>query len=129
MLHREPPRPINAAARKRDQSLPSRIISSAPADTQSVAEKSPACKLSVLPKADTFAEWQPQYAAHGIATFPVELIDDDKKPMTKGWQRVGARGSEQLAIKFPHATMLGFVCGRRNRICIVDMDSTDESIL
>jgi hypothetical protein len=54
----------------------------------------------------TFAEWQPQYAAHGIATFPVAIVDGDKRPAIKGYMRAGLRASEQLAIKFASAASL-----------------------
>ena len=34
-----------------------------------------------------FSEWQPKYAARGIATFP---IGEAKKPSIRGWQKVGS---------------------------------------
>src|SRR5688572_1687188 len=76
-----------------------------------------------------FAEWQPRYAEHGIATFPVEIADGNKRSATKGYLKTGLRGSGQLAIKFPDARSFGFGCGRRNAITIIDMDNTDPAIL
>jgi hypothetical protein len=76
-----------------------------------------------------FAEWQPQYAQHGVATFPVQIIGNDKRPCTKGYLRTGLRGSAQLALKFAEARSFGFACGPRNRLTIVDMDDTDPAII
>src|SRR5680860_1131840 len=72
-----------------------------------------------------FAQWQPRYAAHRIATFPVE----NKRPCTLAWNRVGLRGSGQLAIKFADADAFGFQCGPRSRITIIDIDSSEECIV
>jgi hypothetical protein len=41
----------------------------------------------------TFANWQPAYATHQIATFPVTA---DKVPAVRGYGRVGLRGSHQV---------------------------------
>jgi hypothetical protein len=76
-----------------------------------------------------FAEWQGRYAAHGVAIFPVAIADGDKRPAIRGWQHVGLRGAEQLVLKFADAQSFGFACGRRNRLTIVDMDSTDDAIV
>ncbi len=76
-------------------------------------------------RVNAFAEWQPRYAEQGVATFPVE----DKRPCVQGWQNVGLRGSAQLALKFPEAEALGFQCGPRNRITLVDIDSADDTIV
>jgi Primase C terminal 1 (PriCT-1)/Bifunctional DNA primase/polymerase, N-terminal len=72
-----------------------------------------------------FAEWQPRYATHRVATFPVQ----DKRPRVRGWQNVGLNGSAQLALKFPDAEALGFQCGPRNRITLVDIDSRDPQMV
>jgi Bifunctional DNA primase/polymerase, N-terminal/Primase C terminal 1 (PriCT-1) len=72
-----------------------------------------------------FPVWQPRYAEHRIATFPVT---DNKTPATKGYLRTGLRGSGQLAAKF-HVDALGFACGPRNRITVLDVDTTDERVL
>ena len=67
-----------------------------------------------------FEKWQPIYAEHGIATFPVK----DKKPSIKGYQNIGLRGSTQLATKFGGSNAFGFMCGKRSRITILDIDSS-----
>jgi hypothetical protein len=77
----------------------------------------------------TFARWQPTYAAHQIATFPVKIVGDDKKPAITAYGRVGLRGSEQLAFKFRDAAAFAFMCGKRSRVTVLDIDSTDERIL
>jgi hypothetical protein len=69
-----------------------------------------------------FAEWQPRYAERGVATFPVE----NKRPRVSHWQRVGLKGSSQLAMKFADADAFGFQCGVRSRITLIDIDSGDE---
>ena len=58
-----------------------------------------------------FSTWQPAYAERGIATFP---IGEAKKPSIRGWQKVGLRGSAELAKKFADADALGYVTGRRS---------------
>jgi hypothetical protein len=78
------------------------------------------------PMTGAFAQWQPRYAEHGVATFPVAA---NKRPAVKHWQRIGLRGSEQLAIKFADADAFGVVMGRRNRISVLDVDSNDERLL
>ena len=72
-----------------------------------------------------FAAWQPAYADHGIATFPVR----DKRPSVCGWQCVGFNASAELAMKFPDAQAFGFQCGKRSRITLVDIDSPDERVV
>jgi hypothetical protein len=74
----------------------------------------------------SFRNWQSTYAEHGIATFPV---GDDKVPAIRGYQKVGRRGSEELAGKFPDAPALGFMCGQRSGITVLDCDSKDERVL
>jgi hypothetical protein len=74
----------------------------------------------------SFLNWQPSYAERGIATFPVR---HDKVPAIRGYQTVGRRGSGQLASKFPDAPALGFMCGRRNGVTVLDVDSKDERVL
>lgn len=72
-----------------------------------------------------FAEWQPRYADHNIATFPVT---PDKVPAVKGYLRVGLNASDQLAMKFPANDAFGLAC-RRNRITVLDVDTPDERVL
>ena len=71
-----------------------------------------------------FAEWQPRYAEHGIATFPVR----DKRPAVKGYLRAGIRASQQFASKFPSEAAFGLAC-RKNLITVLDVDSSDERLL
>jgi hypothetical protein len=73
-----------------------------------------------------FRQWQARYAAHRIATFPLR---DDKVPAIKGYGRVGLRGSKQLAEKFDEADAFGFSCGARNKVTVLDVDTTDENVL
>jgi hypothetical protein len=77
-------------------------------------------------KQRTFSRWQPVYAGHRIATFPVRA---DKTPAIRSYQKVGLRGSEQLACKFTDAEALGFMCGPRSRITVLDVDTADEHVL
>jgi hypothetical protein len=72
-----------------------------------------------------FAEWQPRYAEHGVATFPVE----NKIPCVRHWQKVGLRGSTQLALKFADANAFGFQCGKHSGITLVDIDSRDKCMV
>jgi hypothetical protein len=72
-----------------------------------------------------FPEFQPRYAEHRIATFP---IGDSKKPLIKGWPKVGLKGSSELARKFDGADAFGYVCGRRSNVTVLDIDTADEQI-
>jgi Bifunctional DNA primase/polymerase, N-terminal/Helix-turn-helix domain len=72
-----------------------------------------------------FSRWQPVYAEHKIATFP---IGEAKKPGIRGWQKVGLKGSSELAAKFKDADALGYVTGRRSNVTVLDIDTTDEKI-
>jgi hypothetical protein len=72
-----------------------------------------------------FSRWQPEYAARGIATFPV---GETKKPGIRGWQKVGLNGSAELARKFTNADALGYVTGRRSNVTVLDIDTTDEGV-
>ena len=74
----------------------------------------------------SFQHWQSEYAAHGIATFPV---GPDKKPLVSHYGRCGLPGSAEIARKFPDAVGFGFMAGPRNRITALDCDSTDERVL
>jgi hypothetical protein len=71
-----------------------------------------------------FTEWQPRYAEHGIATFPVR----EKRPAVRGYLKVGLQASHQFAIKFPADDAFGLAC-RRNRITVLDVDTPDEQML
>jgi Bifunctional DNA primase/polymerase, N-terminal len=76
------------------------------------------------PHAGIFQKWQPEYAARGIATFPVRAT---KVPAVSHWGKVGLRGSAELARKKP-ADALGYVAGRRSKITVLDIDTADEKI-
>ena len=73
-----------------------------------------------------FRGMQPIYAEHGIATFPVAMVGDRKKPLVSHYERVGLRASTEFAKKFGDATMLGFVAGRRNGITLFDYDVAND---
>jgi hypothetical protein len=73
-----------------------------------------------------FPELQRAYAEHRVATYPLK---QDKTPAIRGYNTVGAAGSQQLAMKFPTATACGFVAGHRNRLTVVDIDSPDERLV
>lgn len=75
-----------------------------------------------------FSQWQPHYAEHGIATFPVTIVGKDKKPAVSGYLKLGSKVSDQLALKFPHHEAIGLAC-RRNRIVVLDVDTPDERVL
>jgi len=74
----------------------------------------------------SFRDWQPQYAAHGIATFP---IGPDKRPLMSHWKKVGICGSSEIAHKFPSAEGTACVAGQRNRLTVIDIDAKGESEL
>jgi hypothetical protein len=76
-----------------------------------------------------FKDWQADYAAHGIATFPCEITPDGKKPLVKNYQRFGLPGSAQIAGRFADASALGFMGGRKNGITPLDVDSTSDKDL
>lgn len=73
-----------------------------------------------------FSQWQPQYAEHGIATFPV---NDNKRPAVTNYLQMGLPASRQMAAKFGDAEGLGFACGRRSGITVLDIDASDERLL
>jgi hypothetical protein len=72
-----------------------------------------------------FADWQPRYAEYGIATFPL----NGKKPAVERYQKLGLDGSQQLTFRFPDHDALGFICGPRNAITVLDVDTSDERVL
>jgi hypothetical protein len=74
----------------------------------------------------TFALWQPAYAERGIATFPVR---PNKVPAISGYQKVGLPSSQQLAFKFVDADALGFMCGPRSKLTVLDIDSSSDVVL
>jgi hypothetical protein len=73
-----------------------------------------------------FKKWQSLYAEKGIATFPV---NDNKKPCTKGYDKIGLNGSAELAEKFSEANAFGFMAGRRSGVTVLDVDIHDDIVL
>ena len=73
-----------------------------------------------------FARAQSDYAAHGIATFPV---GPNKRPAIRGYNKIGLKGSAELARKFVNADAIGFMCGERTGITVLDVDTNDENVL
>jgi hypothetical protein len=73
-----------------------------------------------------FSEAQPMYAAHGIATFPLTAT---KKPAVTNYYRVGLPASYGFAARFADSPAVGFICGKRNGVTVLDVDTTDERVL
>jgi Bifunctional DNA primase/polymerase, N-terminal len=82
-------------------------------------------------KMGLFSRWQPHYAAHNIATFPVLITAKAKRPAVTNYGKVGLPGSAELAGKrqFADANAFGFMTGPRSNITVLDVDTTDEQIL
>lgn len=76
-----------------------------------------------------FAEWQPRYAEHGVATFPFVIDEKGKKPAVKHYARIGLPYSGQLALDFPEAEAFAFAAGKRSKITAIDIDAPDEDLL
>src|SRR5215216_5136377 len=76
-----------------------------------------------------FSDWQPRYAEHGIAIFPVVIDGSRKRPAVKGYLKVGSILSRELALRFPDNDAFGFALGRSNRITVLDVDTPDERVL
>ena len=70
----------------------------------------------------TFATWQPEYEARGLATFPLRS-DDRKRPAVGNYNRMGLRASRQLVLKWGEAEGLACMAGSRNRLTVVDVDA------
>jgi hypothetical protein len=81
--------------------------------------------VSFSTPASVFPKWQPRYAEHKIATFPVNTT---KRPAIRGWQKVGLRGSAELATKFANADALGYVTGKRSNVTVLDIDTADQKV-
>jgi hypothetical protein len=78
-----------------------------------------------------FPKWQPHYAAHRVATFPVRITEDAKRPAITNYGTVGLPASAVLASKqqFANANAFGFMAGPRSNIAVLDVDTSDEKIL
>ena len=74
-----------------------------------------------------FAKWQAEYEAAGLAVFPVDA--DTKKPSVSNYLKAGLPAARQWAAKFPDATGVGFACGNRSRLTVLDIDAPDENLL
>jgi hypothetical protein len=72
-----------------------------------------------------FAEWQPRYAAVGLPTFPVR----GKRPLVRGYLKIGLPASAGLAKTFPNAPAIGVALGKRTNLTVLDVDAPDESLL
>jgi hypothetical protein len=77
----------------------------------------------------SFAQWQPEYASRGLPTFPVKIVNGNKRPAVKNYLRTGQPYSARLAKQFPDAQAFGFALGDRTKITVLDCDSNDEKIL
>lgn len=69
-----------------------------------------------------FSDYQPIYAKHGIATFPM----NGKIPAVRGFNKISRSTSAQLAARFPNSDAMAFVAGARSKITVIDIDSSDE---
>jgi hypothetical protein len=76
-----------------------------------------------------FSDWQPRYAEHGVVSFPVVVGESGKKPAVRGYLKTGPSLSKKLVLQFPDHEALGFACGSRNRITVLDVDTSDERVL
>jgi hypothetical protein len=74
-----------------------------------------------------FGAWQPAYAEAGIASFPVD--GPAKKPAVGNYLLAGLRASDEWRSKFGDADALGFACGKRNGVTVVDIDAPGETLL
>src|ERR1700746_1013046 len=59
-----------------------------------------------------FAQYQRNYAQHGVATFPCST--ETKKPLVKNYLKISRGAAITLASKFTNANAIGFATGRRN---------------
>lgn len=71
-----------------------------------------------------FARWQPRYAEHGIATFPVR----HKRPAVRNYLKIGLKASTEFAARYADEEAFGLAC-RRSGITILDVDAPDERLL
>jgi hypothetical protein len=86
-----------------------------------------------------FVIWQHVYADYGIPTFPVDVDEQTKKPMVRGWTKVGPYLSAQWGQVSPFAPAVGLLLGSKQRdaealppasgIAELDVDTPDERVL
>ena len=77
--------------------------------------------------AGIFADSAPDYLAHGIPVFPTGG-PEGKKALVRNYQRMGVPASRKLleGARFDGAN-LAFMCGQRNRITVLDVDTPDRT--
>jgi hypothetical protein len=71
-----------------------------------------------------FSEHQPEYAARGLATFPIDPIE--KRPCVRHYDRIGLRGSQQLRLNLHDAAGIACTAGKRNRLTVLDIDAAGK---
>jgi Bifunctional DNA primase/polymerase, N-terminal/Primase C terminal 1 (PriCT-1) len=76
-----------------------------------------------------FVDWQAEYARKKIATFPVLITAEGKKPLVSQYQHIGLPASAQIARKFADAPGIAFMAGPRNSITILDIDEPGDTPL
>jgi hypothetical protein len=76
-----------------------------------------------------FLDWQTEYARKNIATFPVLITADGKKPLIRHYQHIGLDASSQLARRFANAPGIAFMAGLRNMITVLDIDEPGDKPL
>lgn len=76
-----------------------------------------------------FSEWQPIYAEAGLVSFPVDT--ERKAPAVGNWLKAGANASATWATRpaLADADGVGLVCGKRNRLTVLDIDEPCENLL
>ncbi len=76
-----------------------------------------------------FGRWQPEYAARGVPTFPVQIAGKEKRPGVRNYMKIGSVASEKLVKQFADASAFGLACGRLTGLTILDVDCKDERVL
>ncbi|WP_417592528.1 bifunctional DNA primase/polymerase [Parasphingorhabdus sp.] len=77
--------------------------------------------------AGAFAIWQPRYAEAGIATFPLNAVT--KVPAVGNYDKAGHPASREWVKKFQDSEAFGFLCGKRSKLSILDIDTPSENFL
>ncbi len=77
-----------------------------------------------------FGAWQPRYLDAGIATFPVTIGEDGRKvPGVRNYLKITPGFSRGLVGRFGDHQAMGFACGRRSGITVLDVDTAAENVL
>lgn len=74
----------------------------------------------------TFAQFQPRYAAVGIPTFPFIATEKRKRPLVRGYDRIGLPASRQLVMKGLDGDGLACMAGERNKLTVIDIDAPGD---